>query len=323
LQAISFRCRYLQAATRDYVFCPECAEREFEELDPGDAGERVFDTLLGRLSDPRGPRKLLAVANPAGLVSWQYRRLIEEATRDPGVARVHFTLADNAANLPADYLAAMDATRLTRPHWYASFIDGRWGAFEGMAFEEFSDQVHVVEPFEIPASWERFESMDHLFKSCTHLIAQLKSAPVAEDGIKAGEVVDPKWASAHGHAVDAARYGAISRPSPSDEPQPSPHLEDERAEALRQWYQREREEQRQTNSRHTKTTCTGKAWLRRPSEIGRLGCHELIQLGPTLAPRSPGRRRGYLGAGEAGFGQKRCICCPFTVSQRPRSGRKR
>jgi len=335
----------------------------------------VFDTLLGRLSDPRGPRKLLAVANPAGLVSWQYRRLIDETTRDPGVARVHFTLADNAQNLPADYLEAMEAMRRTRPHWYASFIEGKWGAFEGMAFEEFSERVHVVEPFEIPTSWERFESMDHgqnnptcwllwavdydgnlivgdeyyspglvskhaaeilrrrtawwevgggwsntcwadpsisarhglsdqlgrpasitteyadygiglspanndraasylrlcellhvepgrippawasvpahfegaprlyVFNTCTHLIAQLKSAPVAEDGINAGEVVDPKWASTHGHAIDAARYGAMSRPSPSEEPQPQLHLEDERAEALRQWYQREREEQ--------------------------------------------------------------------------------
>jgi hypothetical protein len=38
---------------------------------------------------------------------------------------------------------------------------GEWGAFERMAFEEFSDQVDVVEPFEIPALWGRFESMDH------------------------------------------------------------------------------------------------------------------------------------------------------------------
>jgi PBSX family phage terminase large subunit len=343
---------------------------QIEELDPGEAGERVFDTLLGRLSDPRGPRKLLAVANPAGLVSWQYRRLIDEATRDPGVARVHFTLRDNEANLPADYLAAMEATRRTRPHWYASFIEGRWGAFEGQAFEEFSDQVHVVEPFEIPTGWERFESMDHgannptawllwavdydgnlvvcdeyyspglvsghapeilrrrgqwwqpdgrvnscwadpsvfarhgletrlgdpasiateyadfriglspanndrragylrlcellhiepgrikpswapvpthvggaprlyLFSSCKHLIAQLKSAPVAADGVDAGEAVDPKWATNHGHAVDAARYGALSRPPPSEEPPPP--LQDERAEALRQTYVRERE----------------------------------------------------------------------------------
>jgi hypothetical protein len=71
---------------------------------------------------------------------------------------------------------------------------------------------------------------------------QLQSAPVAAEGIDAGETVDPKWASAHGHAIDAARYGAMSRPSPSEEPQPSLHLEDERAEALRQMYEHEREE---------------------------------------------------------------------------------
>ena len=56
---------------------------------------------------------------------------------------------------------------------------------------------------------------------------------------RAVEAVEPKWASAHGHAVDAARYGALSRPSPSEEP-PRP-LQDERAEALRQFYPHERE----------------------------------------------------------------------------------
>ena len=39
---------------------------QIEELDGGEAGERIFDTLLGRLSDPRGPRKVIAVANPGG-----------------------------------------------------------------------------------------------------------------------------------------------------------------------------------------------------------------------------------------------------------------
>jgi Phage terminase large subunit len=345
---------------------------QIEELDPGDAGERVFDTLLGRLSDPRGPRKLLAVANPAGLVSWQYRRLINEATCDPGVARVHFTLRDNEANLPIDYVASMEATRRTRPHWHASFIEGRWGAFEGQAFEEFSEQVHVVEPFVLPSGWERFESMDHgannptcwllwafdydgnlivcdeyyasglvskhaaeilrrraawwepsgesntccadpsifarhglsdprgspasvmteyaefgiglspanndrkagylrlcellrvdpkrlrpswapsssavlgaprlyVFRTCRNLIDQFKSAPVAAEGLDAGEIVDPRWATSHGHAIDAARYGAMSRPSPSDEPERDSTLEDPRAEALRQSYLQERE----------------------------------------------------------------------------------
>jgi len=48
--------------------------------------------------------------------------------------------------------------------------------------------------------------------------------------------------------VRSARRGreqprsGILRTSPSEDPPPSPHLEDERPEALRQWYEREREE---------------------------------------------------------------------------------
>jgi len=37
---------------------------------------------------------------------------------------------------------------------------GEWGSFEGAAFPEFAERVHVVTPFEIPEGWERFESMD-------------------------------------------------------------------------------------------------------------------------------------------------------------------
>jgi hypothetical protein len=56
-------------------------------------------------------------------------------------------------------------------------------------------------------------------------------------GIDAGEAVDGKWESAHGHAVASARYGGLSRPSPSEDPPPP--LEDERAEALRRSYDAE------------------------------------------------------------------------------------
>jgi phage terminase large subunit len=134
---------------------------QVEEIDPGDDGERLWDTVLGRLSDPRGPRKALLVANPAGLTSWQYRRLVDESSRDSFVRRVHFTLRDNAANLPADYVAAMEATKETRPAWFKGFILGEWGSFEGAAYESFSEELHVVAPFEVPSHWGRFESMDH------------------------------------------------------------------------------------------------------------------------------------------------------------------
>jgi phage terminase large subunit len=315
---------------------------QVEELDDGDAGERILDTLLGRLNDPRGPRKLLCVANPAGLTHWVYRRLVDNPTRDRDAAYLHVTLHDNAANLPPDYVAAMEATRLTRPAWHGTYVEGLWGRFEGAAFEEFSETIHVVKPFPIPEHWERFESLDHGANHPTHVLAwaadedgnivifgeyaspglvskhaaeiherrkrwqtercwadpsvfahhgmemprrgvpasiateyaehgiyliranhdrqagysrllellhvepgriappwaqvrdgvdgaprlyvsslcrevirQLKSAPIAVDGMDAGEAVDKKWEGEHGHGVASLRYGAMSRPSPS------------------------------------------------------------------------------------------------------------
>jgi hypothetical protein len=46
---------------------------------------------------------------------------------------------------------------------------------------------------------------------------------VAEDGVGAGECVDPKWESSFGHAHASARYFAMTRPSPS--PMPGPELD--------------------------------------------------------------------------------------------------
>ena len=86
---------------------------QLEELDGGLDGERVYDTLLGRLSDPGGPRRLIAITNPAALTHWVYRRLVNPATRDANVRHVQFRMADNP-HLPADYVAEMLATKETQ-----------------------------------------------------------------------------------------------------------------------------------------------------------------------------------------------------------------
>lgn len=75
---------------------------------------------------------------------------------------------------------------------------------------------------------------------CTHLIEQLKEAPLEEadpgplQGPWPGEAVAGKWESAHGHAHAALRYGLMTRPSPSKEPDRP--LDDPRAEMLRQYH---------------------------------------------------------------------------------------
>jgi hypothetical protein len=72
----------------------------------------------------------------------------------------------------------------------------------------------------------------------------MKSAPLLalDSGHRdAGEIVDPDWESRFGHAVAAARYGALTRPEASEEPKSSRPLDDPRAEALRLSCQAERE----------------------------------------------------------------------------------
>ncbi len=54
----------------------------------------------------------------------------------------------------------MLATKETRPHWYRTFVLGEWGSFEGAAFTEFDERVHVLAPFAILQSWRCFEAMD-------------------------------------------------------------------------------------------------------------------------------------------------------------------
>jgi PBSX family phage terminase large subunit len=134
---------------------------QIEELDAGPEGERIYDTLMGRLSDPRGPRKLIGVANPTGTTHWVYRRLVNDETRDKNARYVHVRLTDNAEHLPDDYLEGMLATAETRPHWYKAFVEGEWGSFEGAAYPEFDLATHVVSPFVLPDNWHRFEAMDH------------------------------------------------------------------------------------------------------------------------------------------------------------------
>ena len=76
----------------------------------------------------------------------------------------------------------------------------------------------------------------------TDAVEELRSAPLqAIDKKDAGEIVDPKWESNHGHAVAMCRYAGMTRPDASVEPEPE--LEDPRARVLA-------EHEARMNSRH-------------------------------------------------------------------------
>jgi hypothetical protein len=128
---------------------------------------------------------------------------VEEETRDRDARYVHVSPSDNRANLPADYVRAMEATRETRPPWYRTYVLGEWGAFEGAAFPDFEEAVHVVRPFPVPGHWRYFESMDF---GANHPTAW-HSWVADEDGnvLVTGEYYSPGLASKHAAEILARR----------------------------------------------------------------------------------------------------------------------
>jgi hypothetical protein len=103
------------------------------------------------------PVRVRSTANPGGIGhAWVKRRFIDN--RKPEVLFVPARIWDNPGLDAADYAASLahlpDALR-------AQLLDGDWGAFEGMAYPEFSKDVHCLPRLPIiPDTWLRWESMD-------------------------------------------------------------------------------------------------------------------------------------------------------------------
>lgn len=70
----------------------------------------------------------------------------------------HFELEDNET-LPPDYLEAVKRTT-PKGMWYDRRIKGLWVAAEGIIYEQFNRNVHVIEPFEIPKTWRLIRGID-------------------------------------------------------------------------------------------------------------------------------------------------------------------
>jgi len=144
---------------------------QVEEL-AGQDYYQMYETLISRMSDPRGPRKALLVANPGPEDHWVHKRFVDEKTRDayPWCRRVHVTLAQNEWNLPESYIRSMKRRESTNNMWYRRFILGEWGAFGGKRFPVWDKGLHVCVPFQIPPEWEIVVGLDYGWANATAAI---------------------------------------------------------------------------------------------------------------------------------------------------------
>lgn len=74
---------------------------------------------------------------------------------------------DHAHILPADYIENLKTlpTKL-----YKRFVENSWDITEGLVYDEYDDTKHIVEPIDIPTTWERGFILDHGFRNPTAVL---------------------------------------------------------------------------------------------------------------------------------------------------------
>lgn len=68
---------------------------------------------------------------------------------------------ENKEHLPADYLEDLEVLKQTSPNVYKRYVLGNWDVFEGQIYGEYSDKIHVIDPFTIPKEWTKVFALDH------------------------------------------------------------------------------------------------------------------------------------------------------------------
>ena len=139
---------------------------QIEEFDR-DHDEELYETWLSRLSDPRGPNKLIAAANPGPTDHFIYVRAHPDSLkREPQTRFINVTLYDNIPpRFPESFLDPKYAKPLERrgkkdPTFFKRYCLGEWGAFGGKRFKTWDPARHLIPPFNIPSSWEIIGGVD-------------------------------------------------------------------------------------------------------------------------------------------------------------------
>lgn len=137
--------------------------------------ESWIDYLItrNRTSNDTYPVIFMAGTNPGGIGhGWVKKRFIDPVA--PEVINT-VTLPDGSTKtrvfIPAklddhpnerfkrDYNKQLQS--INDPQLRKALRDGDWNTFAGQVFTEFSYNIHVVTPFEIPSHWQRWKAMDH------------------------------------------------------------------------------------------------------------------------------------------------------------------
>lgn len=132
--------------------------------------EHQYTYMLSRVRGSNGyPKQLKSSTNPGSVGhQWVKRRFVDPAPwgnvfiGEGGLSKVFIQalLQDNP------FLEKNDPTYRDRLEALSerdkkALLYGDWNIFEGQYFDEFKEDVHVCEPFEIPKEWRRYRAFDY------------------------------------------------------------------------------------------------------------------------------------------------------------------
>lgn len=128
--------------------------------------EYMFNTLKACLRGANDkPKRFYLTCNPGGVGhEWVKRLFIDKRYRQDEDPKDHkfirASVYDNTALLKTDteYVKMLE----TLPDGLKrAWLHGDWNVFEGQYFNEWDYDIHTCEPFEIPAHWRRYTTMDY------------------------------------------------------------------------------------------------------------------------------------------------------------------
>ena len=157
-------------ATENDVFQYQSAEYDvirFDELTHFTEFQYVY--LTSRLRGTNGyPKQVKSSTNPGGVGhAWVKARFIDAAEPNtllttPTGTRIFLPsfIADNCflREGDPDYERRLEGLPDAQRR---ALLYGDWNIFEGQYFSEFSEALHVTEPFSIPRDWRRYRTIDY------------------------------------------------------------------------------------------------------------------------------------------------------------------
>ena len=115
----------------------------------------AFDLLTSRISLANGPNYVASISNPAGH-NWMWKKWLIEHHYEKGVSEnwpIWTVRTMDNPFLGADYIQSMLEDH--SPDWVNRFVYGSFDAFGGQVYEEWNENIHVINDFEVPEDWKK------------------------------------------------------------------------------------------------------------------------------------------------------------------------